>query len=172
MFAHPVRFRGRRARRPGAIIARLTPRAEAKMTRQDILAFFTQRQALWQAHDPEGLARGHSPTGIVMSPMFGRRSGRDAIRDSYKQLFKMFPDWAFVAMDPIVEGDRIALPFSATATHVGEFMGLAGTNRRFQIQGVRLVEMADGLIQVEQRLYDFTGLLIQVGVLRGKPAKD
>ena len=142
------------------------------MTRQDALAFFAARQRLWQAHDADALAGGHSATGVVMSPMFGRRSGRDAIRESYRSLFTMFPDWAFVATDPIIEGARIALPFSATATHVGEFMGLAGTNRRFQIQGVRLIEMADGLMQVERRLYDFTGLLIQVGVLRGKPAKD
>ena len=51
-------------------------------------------------------------------------------------------------------------------------MGLAGTNRRFRIQGVRLYDMKAGLIQTERRLYDFTGLLIQVGVLRSKPAKD
>ena len=51
-------------------------------------------------------------------------------------------------------------------------MGLPGSNRRFKIQGVRLFTMADGLVQHERRMYDFTGLLIQVGVLRGKPAKD
>jgi hypothetical protein len=31
--------------------------------------------------------------------------------------------------------------------------------------------MADGLIVHERRYYDFTGLLIQIGILRGKPAK-
>jgi predicted ester cyclase len=142
------------------------------VTRTDILAFFSERETHWRARDPAALAQGHAPAGVVVSPMFGRLSGRDAIRNSYQSLFTMFPDWAFVANDPIVDGDRIALPFSATATHVGEFMGLSGTNRRFQIQGVRLVEMTDGLIHIEQRLYDFTGLLIQVGVLRGKPARD
>lgn len=142
------------------------------MTRPDVTAFLAKRETFWRAHDAEALARGHCPTGVVMSPMFGRRCGRDAIRDSYRALFTMFPDWSFVATDPIIEGGRVALPFSATATHVGEFMGVAGTNRRFQIQGVRLMEFVDGLIQVEQRLYDFTGLLIQMGVLRGKPAKD
>src|SRR5215471_11301649 len=107
----------------GAIIAPLIPTVETNMTRQDALAFFAARQRLWQAHDADALAGGHSATGVVMSPMFGRRSGRDAIRESYRSLFTMFPDWAFVATDPIIEGARIALPFSATATHVGEFMG-------------------------------------------------
>jgi len=142
------------------------------MTRDEILAFFDERQVHWRTRDVEGLAQGHAPTGVVISPMFGRRSGRDAIRHSYVSLFKTFPDWTIVTNEPIIDGNRVALPFSVTATHVGEFMGLAGTNRRFQIQGVRLMEMADGLIQNEQRFYDFTGLLIQVGVLRGKPAKE
>jgi hypothetical protein len=29
----------------------------------------------------------------------------------------------------------------------------------------------DGLIEHERRIYDFTGLLVQIGVLRAKPAK-
>ncbi len=142
------------------------------MTRDEILAFFEERQTHWQARDAEALSRGHAPNGVVMSPMFGRRSGRDAIRDSYRSLFTIFPDWTIEMSEGIVDGHRVALPFSATATHVGEFMGLAGTNRRFKIHGVRLADLADGLIQTEQRFYDFTGLLIQVGVLRGRPAKD
>lgn len=35
---------------------------------------------------------------------------------------------------------------------------------------MRLYTLSDRLIQEEQRIYDFTGLLIQVGVLKSKPA--
>jgi SnoaL-like polyketide cyclase len=52
-----------------------------------------------------------------------------------------------------------------------EFMGLPGSGRAFDIEGVRVFEMKDGLIDFERRYYDFTGLLIQLGVLRGKPAR-
>ena len=83
-----------------------------------------------------------------------------------------FPDWDFRIEDLLIDGNRAAQSFTVTATHVGEFMGLPGTNRRFQIQGVRLFEMGNGLIQHEKRMYDFTGLLIQIGVLRGKPARQ
>jgi hypothetical protein len=31
------------------------------------------------------------------------------------------------------------------------------------------MDMAEGLIAHERRVYDFTGLLIQLGVLRSKP---
>jgi len=142
------------------------------MTREDVLEFFSERQKHWQVRDADALALGHAPNGLVLSPMLGRREGRDAIRDSYRALFSIFPDWVFVSETPVIDGDRVALPFSTSATHVGEFMGLAGTNRRFQVHGVMLIEMAGDLIQTERRTYDFTGLLMQVGVLRGKPAKD
>ena len=142
------------------------------MTRDAIVSFFKARQHDWTARNPERLADGHAEQGTIVSPMFGRRAGRDAIRDSYRSLFETFPDWTFVGEPELIDGQHVAQPFSATATHVGDFMGLAGTNRRFKIQGVRLFEMQDDKIQHERRYYDFTGFLIQVGVLRGKPAKD
>jgi hypothetical protein len=141
------------------------------MTRDEIIAFFDSRQSAWRSRDPHVLTECHAPAGVVVSPMFGTLHGRQAIGDSYRALFSIFPDWDLVSEPALIDGNRVAQPFSVTATHVGEFMGLAGTNRRFQIQGVRLFEMADGLIAHERRMYDFTGLLIQVGVLRGKPAK-
>jgi len=141
------------------------------MTRADILRFFEARQANWRARDADGLADSHAAEGTVSSPMFGTLKGRPAIRDAYGSLFSIFPDWDLTAEEPLIDGVRVAQPFAVTATHVGEFMGLAGTNRRFQIQGVRLFDIADGRIQHERRMYDFTGLLIQVGVLRGKPAR-
>ena len=141
------------------------------MTRDEILAFFRERRRAWEAHDPVAIAAGYGERGMTLSPMFGRQVGREAIRESYRALFVAFPDWTMLDEGTLIDGDRVAQTFTVTATHVGEFMGLAGTHRRFQIQGVRIFEFKDGLIQHEQRLYDFTGLLLQVGVLRGKPAK-
>lgn len=142
------------------------------MTRQEILDFFEGRQQAWENRDAEGLGAFHALQGTIESPMFGRRQGRPAITDSYRALFATFPDWAFLGEPLLIDDDRVCQPFTATATHVGTFMGLDGTNRRFKIQGVRLFTMADQLIQYERRMYDFTGLLIQIGILRGKPAKD
>jgi steroid delta-isomerase-like uncharacterized protein len=141
------------------------------MTRDEIQAFFAGRQTHWATRNPDGLAEGHAEDSTVASPMFGRLQGRAAIRDAYAALFKTFPDWDLTIEDLLIDDQRVAQPFSANATQVGEFMGVPGTNRRFQIQGVRLFEMGDRLIKHERRMYDFTGLLIQIGVLRGKPGR-
>lgn len=103
--------------------------------------------------------------------MWRERIGRDAILESYRQLFETFPDWDFLGQNLIIDGPRVAQSFQATATLEGEFMGLPPTHRRCQIEGVRLYEMKDGLIQSEKRMYDFTGLLIQIGVLKSKPVR-
>ncbi len=142
------------------------------MTRQDIEAFFEGQLQAWLMRDADALGAFHTEDGTVESPMFGRRQGRRSISESYRALFATFPDWDFQGEPLLIDGDRVCQPFTAMATHVGTFMGIDGTNRRFKIQGVRLFTMADGLMAYERRLYDFTGLLIQIGILRGKPAKD
>ena len=142
------------------------------MTRDEIKAFFEGRRQAWLTRDADALGMFHTEDGTMDSPMFGHRQGRQAIADSYRALFATFPDWDLQGEELLIDGDRVAQPFTAAATHVGTFMGIDGTNRRFKIQGVRLFTMANGLVQYERRLYDFTGLLIQIGILRGKPARD
>lgn len=140
------------------------------MTRDEVVRFMQERQKHWAARDGDGLASQHAVDGTVNSPMFGKLSGREAIANSYHRLFQAFPDWTLNPADEfIIDGDRVAEPFSVTATHAGEFMGLPGTKHRTHIQGVLLMRLADGFIQDERRLYDFSMLLMQVGVLKGKP---
>ncbi len=140
------------------------------MTRDQIHEFFADRKQAWVARDAGALAAGHHAHGTLDSPMFGRREGRDAIRKSYEALFTTFPDWDYQGEELLIDGNRVAEPFMVDATHVGSFMGFDGTGRKFRIQGVRLFTMEDTLVLHERRMYDFTGLLIQIGVLKGKPA--
>jgi predicted ester cyclase len=139
------------------------------MTREDILAFCEMRIGAWRRRDPEALASDHTEHGTVVSPIYSKIVGREAIQRSYESLFQSFPDWAMDNEPPLIDGDRVAVPFTAKATHAGRFMGLDGTGRRCEIHGVMLMRLADGLIADERRVYDFTGLLIQLGVLKSRP---
>jgi len=58
-----------------------------------------------------------------------------------------------------------------TATHEGELFGLPASHKKIEFRVVRLVTAEDGMIQTERRIYDFTGLLVQLGVLRARPAR-
>jgi steroid delta-isomerase-like uncharacterized protein len=146
--------------------------AEQKaMTPEQIREFFAAQQRHWRERDALALAEGHSAEGTIVSPIFRTVTGMKEIVDSYRSVFETFPDWDLRADELLVDGTRAAEVFTVTATHHGEFMGIPGSGRRFTIQGVRLFTMGDGRIDYERRYYDFTGLLIQLGVIRGKPAR-
>ncbi|HTL45647.1 MAG TPA: ester cyclase [Vicinamibacterales bacterium] len=139
--------------------------------RATVEAFLTERQRGWLTRDPEVLGRSHAEDGVVRSPIFANLQGRKAITDAYQSLFRSFTDWQLSTRPALIDGLRVAQPFDVVATHTGTLLGFEPTGRRFEIHGVLLFTLTpDCLIADEQRIYDFTGLLIQVGVLRGKPA--
>ena len=140
------------------------------MGEQAIRELFLRQKEYWRARDAEALAACHTPDGVIVSPIFRTVTGVDKIRESYRQLFQIFPDWDYQAQELLVCDTRAAETFVVKATHVGEFLGLPGSRKRVEFQGVRVFETRDGLIARERRYYDFTGLLIQLGVLKSKPA--
>ena len=141
------------------------------MRHEDAVKFFAEQQEEWDRRDIEALARRHADDGVIVSPIFGTVQGRADIHATYVSLFRTFPDWTYVGLQMLVDGDRGAQEFNVRATHSGNFMGLPPTGRKFDLRGVRMFQMKDGLIAHERRFYDFTGLLIQLGILRGKPAR-
>ena len=140
------------------------------MTREEIFAMFARREAAWRARDAEALAADHAPTGVVVSPTGGVLEGRAEIERIYRVWFSAFPDFLFTTEDLIVDDDRVALLARLTGSHAGEFFGMAPTGRRIEVPAACFYRLESQLIVHERRILDFTGLLIQVGVLRAKPA--
>src|SRR5436190_4677599 len=138
------------------------------MTDTVTLALEAHQQA-WEARDPAALTRTHHEDGVIVSPIFRTVRGRPAILHSYVDLFTIFPDWQYQTRQAVVQDTRVAQAFVIHATHTGTFMGLPGTGRRVEVEGVCFFEMSEGLIAHERRYYDFTGMLIQLGVLKAKP---
>jgi steroid delta-isomerase-like uncharacterized protein len=136
----------------------------------DIQALLDLRTQAYQRHDSSLLASSYTDDAVVTSPMFPRAEGRDAIQRSYESLFRVFPDWEIKFEEACITGNRAMLPCKVRATHRGDIMGIPGTGRRVEFDCVLILDFQDGRIQRERRVYDFTGMLIQIGVLRGKPA--
>jgi predicted ester cyclase len=140
------------------------------MTREETLAFFKRREVSWQRRDAVALAADHAPDGVVVSPTGGVLEGRAEIERIYRLWFTAFPDLVLTTEDLLIDGDRAALLCRVTGTHAGEFFGTAPTGRHIEVSGAFIYQLAGGLITHERRILDFTGLLVQVGVLRAKPA--
>jgi steroid delta-isomerase-like uncharacterized protein len=140
------------------------------MTREAIETLVGAREQLWRRRDAAGLAKAHAEDGIVESPIFGTIRGRAAIEQSYAELFRGFGDSTIQLEGPIIDGDQSVQQFSWHATHVQEMFGLPPSGRQFTVHGVLIYQFKDGHIAHERRIYDFTGLLVQIGVLKPRPA--
>ena len=139
------------------------------MTRDDIVALFKRRQEALSRHDTAALAELHAPDGVLESPMAGGTAkGREAIEQVYRSFFTALSP-TFEAEALLVDGDHVAHLMHSEGTHRGWFLGLPATGRTFRLPMVSLCEVRDGFIVHERRIYDFTGLLVQVGAIKTKP---
>lgn len=136
----------------------------------DIRALFNRRADAFARHDAAALAADYAEDAVMTSPMFLRAEGRAAIEKSFASLFRVFPDWTMTCADPCVDGARVMQACRVRATQLGDFMGIPGAGKRVEFECALVMEMGGDFIAHERRIYDFTGVLIQLGVLRGKPA--
>jgi steroid delta-isomerase-like uncharacterized protein len=140
------------------------------MTRAEIVALLERHQQELQRRDFEALAELHSESCTVESPMAGRSTGREGLVRLYRAWLAAFPDAEFTSEEPLIDGDRAARFSTVAGTDAGGFMGMSPTGKRFVMPIVQLFTVAGGVIVHERRIYDFTGLLVQIGVLKAKPA--
>jgi steroid delta-isomerase-like uncharacterized protein len=140
------------------------------MTREEITAMFTRREAAWHAHDAAALAADHAPAAVVISPTGGVLEGRDDIQRIYQVWFTAFPDLRFTERDLLIDGDRVVLIMTVVGTHSGDFFGLPASGRHVQVVCAFVYTLKGNQIVHERRILDFTGVLVQVGVIRAKPA--
>ena len=142
------------------------------MTRDELQGIADRYVESWTRKDPAAIARCYASDGVVESPIYATLRGRTAIEDAARAFFTSFADAAITIDAILVDAPRLAIFTTIDATHVNEFFGMAGTGRHIEFRHSRLIETDElGLIKHERRIYDFTGLLVQVGILRAKPAK-
>jgi predicted ester cyclase len=141
------------------------------MTEPELHALTERHQEAWRRRDPVALASCHHPDAVIVSPMFATARGRAAIESSYAVLFATFPDLEITVDAMVMDPTHVASFETFRATHANEFFGHPGTNKPIEISLARLMTLENGFITHQRLVYDFTGLLVQIGVLRAKPGK-
>ena len=141
------------------------------MTAAEVRALMERYREAFRRRDPVAIAACHHTDAAVVSPLFATARGRAAIETGYASLFASFPDLE-VSLDAMaVEPPHVASFETMRATHKNEFMGYPGTSKPIEMALARLLTVEDGLIAHQRVVYDFTGWLVQAGVLRAKPGK-
>ena|SRR5687768_11092344 len=76
-----------------------------------------------------------------------------------------FPDVRIEIEDMVAEGDKVAYRWSATATHRGNGLNFAATNRQARFTGMGFVRVRDGKLIEGWNNFDQLGMLQQLGVV-------
>jgi predicted ester cyclase len=139
------------------------------MTREEIVQLFARRAESFAALDAKGVASSHAEDCVFESPLAGRLVGRQAIEQFYQSLFTSFSDFAFEQTDLLIDGDRAVQIGVVSGTNDGGFMGLPPTRKRFNFAVVLVCTLRGGFIVAERFVYDFTGWMVQLGILKAKP---
>jgi steroid delta-isomerase-like uncharacterized protein len=146
-----------------------TQRTLSGMTRDETLAFFRRRQEAYEDLDAAALAADYTEDAVIESPSTGRHFGRDAEK-SLRAIFEAFLDLTMTVDDIVIDGDKVVTVHTVEGTHMQELLGLAPTGKPFRMSVAFVHQLKDHKIVREQRIYDFTGMLVQIGVLKARPA--
>ena len=143
------------------------------MTNDEIRSFLDQFALAWGQSDAAALGACYTDDCVVISPIFRTMKGRAQVEKSYVDIFNAF-DPQIVRVEDLVIGSevpaRAVVIWNVHNVHVGEIFGMPASGKRIEQTIAYILTLRDGRIAKEVRLYDFTSLLMQVGVLRAKPA--
>ena len=94
-----------------------------------------------------------------------------SLRAFYATFLSAFPDLTLSVHETVADGDVLALRFSLTGTHNGDFMGMAATGQRTDVGAMTFMHFSeeDQVIERWNQLDDIA-LLTQLGVMPGAPA--
>lgn len=136
------------------------------MTREQALQIVQELEAAANARDTSRIMRLYADDAALVSPVWGRLTGREAIVKTWNDTFARFPDWTVKVDDVLVDGDRIAFLGRAGANDRSGWFGQAPTGERFEYRSVISLTMRGGKIIQDERIYDLTSLLQRFEKLR------
>ena len=141
---------------------------QSGMTRSQIEALFARRQDDYDNLDAATLAGDYADDAVIESPISGRH-GRAEAQHNIEAVFRAFMDITLTTEALLIDGGHVAQVITLEGTNIGGLFGLPPTGKSFKIPAVFVFDLRGGKIARERRIYDFTGVLVQVGVLKAKP---
>lgn len=98
----------------------------------------------------------------------GPTTGPEGLREFIGAVHEGFSDFEMEIEFTIAQDDMIAVGFTTTGTHDGEFMGIPATGEEGSTPGIFAHRFEDGKVAEAWATWDALGLLQQVGVVPEK----
>ena len=134
------------------------------MIKQDNIAA-TQR--LGEAVNSGNLNALHdvfAPTVIDRDPASDQGPGPEGFIGFFTAFRAAFPDLNIAVEQLVADDDNVAIAYTVTGTHKGDFLGIPATGRQIKARGVQIARFENGLIVERWGSSDQLGILQQIGV--------
>jgi steroid delta-isomerase-like uncharacterized protein len=102
---------------------------------------------------------------VYHQPLVGELRG-EALRQFFASILAAFPDLQRTVEDQLTDDiNNVITRWTATGTHLGQFMGIAPTGKRVTVTGICIHRIVSGRIAEEWEEWDTLGLMQQLGVV-------
>ena len=98
------------------------------------------------------------------APWPGHPANRDGFKAGLSEMRTSFPDLAITVERMITEDDLVVAHTTMSGTYLGEFMGIAGSGKTFNVEAIDILRMRGGKIAEHWGVIDEAGMAEQLGL--------
>ena len=95
----------------------------------------------------------------------GQPEGKEGVRFFVNTMREAFSDLKATVGPSVESGDMASAEITITGRHTGEFMGVAATDKSFEIKSVDIVRFEDGKCAEHWGVTDMLSLMQQIGAV-------
>lgn len=129
-------------------------------------ALITQLVEAWNSHDPERVGAWYTEDCYGLDVAVARpQIGREGVQAMFAAYYHAFPDLEITPDEMIIEGDRVALFWTARGTHLGAILNIPASGRRVVARGVNRLVLQDDKVCETLTIWDVAGMLRGMGLL-------
>ncbi len=128
-------------------------------------ALISRYQEIYNSDKLDELSDIISPNLNSHTMLPGLPGGVEGAKMSHNFVKGAFPDNHITTDDLVADDDKVVQRFTARGTHLGDFIGIPATGKKFEITGISIFRIADGKIVEHWANMDSMGLMQQLGVM-------
>lgn len=133
------------------------------MSREDNIAAQEHLAENVNAGNIDAAVESFAPDAVDHDPAPGQPAGREGFKAFFTELTAAFPDAHIEPAHMVADDENVAVAYTLTGTHEGEFQGIAPTGKKIEVRGLQIGRFENGQIVERWGSSDELGILQQLG---------
>ena len=133
------------------------------MSKQDNIAATERLGMAVNSGNLNALHDVFAPTVVDRDPAADQGAGPEGFIQFFSTFRAAFPDLNISVEQLVADDDNVAIAYTITGTHQGDFLGIPATGRQIKARGVQIARFQNGQIVERWGSSDQLGILQQIG---------